>query len=58
MKVANITNQMTSGKYAVKKLEDIEDNNKKVEAVGKLTKTSMEAMLVMYRNNFRLQTAK
>ena len=57
-KAADIANQVTLGEATVKKFEASKDNNKRVEAVGKLTKSRMAAILVMYRNNFRLQTAK
>ena len=46
------------GKATVEKLGDIENANEIVEAVRKLTKPSMEAMLVMYRNTARVQTSK
>ena len=42
----------------MEKLEDIEDKGKIVEAVGKLTKPRISAILVMYRKNVRVQTAK
>ena len=42
----------------MEKLKAIEYNNKRVEAVGKLTKSRMAAILVMHRKNVRLQTAK
>ena len=42
----------------MKKLKDIEDNNKRVDAVGNITKPRMAAILVMYRNNVRVQTPK
>ena len=40
------------------KLEAIEDDNKRVYAVGNLAKPIMAAMLVMCRNTVRVQTAK
>ena len=42
----------------MEKLEAIEDNNKVVEDVGKLTKPRMSEILVMYRNNVRVQKSK
>ena len=57
-KAADISNQVTLGEATVKKFEASKDNNKRVEAVGKLTKSRMAAILVMYRKNVRLQTAK
>ena len=49
---------MTLGKATVDKLEAIEDNNKILEAIGKLTKPRMEDILVVYGNTDIVQTAK
>ena len=49
---------MTLEKATVEKLEAIEDNNKRVEAVENLAKPSMAEILVMCGNTFRVQTAK
>ena len=40
------------------KLETIEDDYKKVEDVGKITKPRMEVMILMYRKTVKVQTAK
>ena len=55
---ADIAKQMTLGKATMDKLKAIDENNKIVEDVGNITKPSMAEMLVMYRNTFRVQTAK
>ena len=57
-KAADIADKMTLGKATVKKIEDIEDDIERVEAVGNLNKPRMEAMLMMYGNNFILQKYK
>ena len=56
--VTNISEKIMLGKATVEKLEAIEEDNERVETVGKLTKPRMEDMLVMYGNNVRVQTAK
>ena len=53
-----ISDYMTLGKATVEKLEAIEYNEKRVEAVGKLTKPRMADMLMMYGNNFRVKISK
>ena len=42
----------------MEKLEAIEDDYERVEAVGNLTKTRMAPMLVMYRNTVIVQKPK
>ena len=49
---------MTLGKSTVEKLEDIEENGERLEAVVNLTKPNMAVMLLMYRNTVRAQTSK
>ena len=51
-KAAEIAEEMMLGKATIEKLEAIEDNDKRVEAVGNITKPRMAAMLV------RVQTDK
>ena len=46
-KVAEIANQITLGRATVEKLEAIENNDNRVEAVGNITKPIIDAMLVM-----------
>ena len=53
-KAADIANQMTLGKANVEKLEAIEDNNKRLEAVRKLTNPRMVAILVVYEKTIRV----
>ena len=48
---------MTLGKSAVYKLEVIEENNERLEAVEKFTNTRMSGMLVMYINNVIMRTS-
>ena len=57
-KAADISKEMTLGEATVDKLEAIEDNNKIVDTVGKLTNTRMAEILVVYIKTFRVQTAK
>ena len=57
-KAADISKHMTLIKDTVVKLEAIEDNNKRVEALGKLTQIIMAAILVMYGNTVIVQTHK
>ena len=57
-KAEEIINQMTLGKASVEKLEVIEDDDERVEAVKNLTKPRIAEMFVMYGNNFRLYTPK
>ena len=57
-KMAEISDQMTLGKATVDKLEDIEDDDKRVEAVGKLTNPRMEVMLVMCGNTVIVHKSK
>ena len=57
-KAADISNQVTLGEATVKKFEANEDNNKRVEAVGKLTNPRMAEILVMYQNPVRVYTPK
>ena len=56
-KSAYISEQMTLGKATVDKLEAAEEDDERVEGVGKLTNTRMAEMLVIYRNTVRVQTA-
>ena len=42
----------------MEKLEAIEDNNKRVEAVGNITMPRMAEILVMYQNPIRVYTPK
>ena len=49
-KGTDIYKKMTLGKPTVKNLEDIEENNKRVKVVGKLTNLTMAEILVMYEN--------
>ena len=58
MKVAEIANQMTLGKATVEKLDDIGDDHNIFDAVAKLTKPTMTAVLVMYIKNFMFQTSR
>ena len=57
-KASDIAKQTTLGKATVENIKAIEDNNKRVEAVGKLTKPRMAAILVMYGKLVRVQTPK
>ena len=57
-KAADISEQMKLGKYTVEKLEAIEYNGERVEAVGNITKPRFVEMLVMHRRNVRVQTVK
>ena len=57
-KAADISKHMTLIKATVVKLEAIEDNNKRVESLGKLTQIIMAAILVMYGNTVIVQTHK
>ena len=45
---------MALGKATVEKIEAIEDDDVRVEAVGNLTKIRMSAMLVICRNTVRV----
>ena len=56
-KSAYISEQMALGKATVDKLEAAEEDDERVEGVGKLTNTRMAEMLVIYRNTVRVQTA-
>ena len=47
---------MMLGKATVEKIEAIEDDDVRVEAVGNFTKLRMAAMLAMCRNTVRVQT--
>ena len=49
-----ISKQMALGKATVEKIEAIEDDDVRVEAVGNLTKIRMSAMLVICRNTVRV----
>ena len=49
---------MTLGKATGEKLEAIEDNSKRVEAVVNITNPRMEDILVVYVNTGIVQTAK
>ena len=57
-KAAYISKKATLEKATVEKLEAIEDDNKRVEAVGKPTKPRMAEILVMYGKTVRLHTPK
>ena len=57
-KAADIAEQMTLRKDTVQKIDSIEDNGERVEAVEKLVKPRISAMLVMYVKTVRVQTAK
>ena len=57
-KAADISEQMTLGKATVEKLEAIEDNGERVEAVGNINKPRTTATLVMNVNNVRVHAAK
>ena len=57
-KSAYIANHMTLGKATVEKLEAIEDNGKRVEAVGNTTKLRMVGILVMFVKNLIMYTYK
>ena len=56
--MTEIYEKMTLRKANVEKIETIEDNGKRVEAVGNLTKPRMKAMLVMQGKNYRVKTSK
>ena len=57
-KAAEIANQMTLGKTTVEKIKAIHDDDKIVEAVGKITKPRMASILMMYGKTVRIQTSK
>ena len=57
-KAADISKHMTLVKYTVEELEAVEDNNKRVKAVGKLTKPRMAEIFVVYRNTIIVHTPK
>ena len=57
-KAADIAEQMTLGEPTVDKLEAIEEDDERLESMGNITKPSMEEMLMMYGETFRVQTSK